>query len=132
MPQASGGRWWRDTAGRSKKGRVASTTTGRPPATNVALSAHVGRIKAGRFQHFVCVLCNAVLILFGSEREGRRLRLVLCLLAGVMGAATLWFLYLQTFVLRAFCSFCLLSASATLLIVLLSLLGWRAGANDPS
>jgi len=32
--------------------------------------------------------------------------------------ATLWFLYLQTVVLRAFCSYCLLSAVASTLIFL--------------
>ena len=72
----------------------------------------------------------AVLILFGGEREAGRLRLAFCLLASLMAAATLWFLYLQAFVLRAYCSFCLLSASTSLLIALLSLVGWRAGNRD--
>ncbi len=100
-------------------------------ASRYAVIAGIPTAAYGVMAYFLA-FSLAVLLLFGSGREGRRLRLALCLLAGVMGAATLWFLYLQTFVLRAYCSFCLLSASATLLIVLLSLLGWRAGANDPS
>lgn len=40
----------------------------------------------------------------------------LAVLAGVMLTATLGFLYLQTFVLKAFCEFCLLSAAMTFLL----------------
>ena len=76
----------------------------------------------------VCSL--AILILFAETKESRRLRLALCLLAGLMGGTTLWFLYLQMFVLRAYCSFCLLSAGTTLLILLLSVLGWRTVADE--
>ena len=79
---------------------------------------------------YFLVFSLAVLILFGGEREAGRLRLAFCLLASLMAAATLWFLYLQAFVLRAYCSFCLLSASTSLLIALLSLVGWRAGNRD--
>lgn len=43
-------------------------------------------------------------------------------LSGIMAAATLWFLYLQAFVIGAFCQFCLLSAitSFALLVVYLA------------
>ena len=83
----------------------------------------------GALAYFL-VFSLAILIFFADTKESRRWRLVLSLLAGLMGAATLWFLYLQALVLRAYCSFCLLSAGATLLIVLLSLLGWRSVADE--
>lgn len=38
---------------------------------------------------------------------------------------TIWFLYVQAFVLRAFCLYCLLSAAITLALVFLSLLFFR-------
>lgn len=39
-----------------------------------------------------------------------------------MLATTLWLLYLQSFVIRAFCTWCLLSAAITILLTLLTLL----------
>lgn len=41
-------------------------------------------------------------------------------LAAAMGLVTLWFLYLQAFVLRAFCQYCLLSAATTFTLVALA------------
>jgi uncharacterized membrane protein len=38
-----------------------------------------------------------------------------------MFLATLWFLYLQAFVIRAFCAYCLLSAAVTAALALLVL-----------
>jgi uncharacterized membrane protein len=63
--------------------------------------------------------------LFGESPGGGWAGKALSALALLMGSATLWLLYLQAFVLRAFCSFCLLSAAASLTLVLLSQLGWR-------
>ena len=98
-------------------------------ASRYAAIGGVPTAAYGAIAYFlVCSL--SILILFADAKESRRLRLSLCLLAGLMGGATLWFLYLQAFVLRAYCSFCLLSASATLLIVLLSVQGWRAVADE--
>ena len=98
-------------------------------ASRYAAIGGVPTAAYGAIAYFlVCSL--SILILFADAKESRRLRLSLCLLAGLMGGATLWFLYLQAFVLRAYCSFCLLSASATLLIVLLSVLGWRAVGDE--
>jgi uncharacterized membrane protein len=36
-----------------------------------------------------------------------------------MFLATLWFLYLQAFVIRAFCTYCLISAAVTTTLTLL-------------
>ena len=49
----------------------------------------------------------ATLAAFGYERA----RLVLSITVGVMFLSTLWLLYLQAFVIKAFCDYCLLSAA---------------------
>jgi uncharacterized membrane protein len=46
-------------------------------------------------------------------------RRLLAPLVAVMFLATLWFLYLQAFVIRAFCFYCLISAAVTTLLALL-------------
>src|SRR5215203_3759525 len=48
-------------------------------------------------------------------------RRLLVPLVAVMFLATLWFLYLQAFVIRAFCVYCLLSAAVTTTLTLLVL-----------
>jgi len=55
----------------------------------------------------------ATLAAFGSIRA----RHLLAPLVALMFAVTLWLLYLQAFVLRAFCQYCLLSAAITSLLV---------------
>ncbi len=41
----------------------------------------------------------------------------------LMFAATLWLLYVQAFVLRAFCAYCLLSAAVTTALVVVAAAG---------
>ncbi|NDD64832.1 MAG: vitamin K epoxide reductase family protein [Acidobacteria bacterium] len=60
----------------------------------------------------------ATLALYGSALAVRLLRIVVA----TMLATTIWLLYLQAFVLRAFCAWCLLSAALTTLLTLLVLL----------
>ena len=60
----------------------------------------------------------ATLALFGSVRAVQLLRLTV----GAMVAASLWFLYLQAFVLRSFCTWCLLSAAMTGLLLAIILI----------
>lgn len=48
-------------------------------------------------------------------------RKLLVPLVAVMFLATLWFLYLQAFVIRAFCTYCLISATVTTVLTLLVL-----------
>ncbi|MBV9926664.1 MAG: hypothetical protein JOZ96_16715 [Acidobacteria bacterium] len=48
-------------------------------------------------------------------------RKLLTPLVAVMFLATLWFLYLQAFVIRAFCTYCLISAAVTTTLTLLVL-----------
>ena len=50
---------------------------------------------------------------FGSART----RKFFALTVGAMFAATLWFLYVQAFVLHAFCRYCLFSAAITFLLM---------------
>jgi uncharacterized membrane protein len=49
----------------------------------------------------------------------RGARTLLAPLVALMFLATLWFLYLQAFVIRAFCVYCLLSATVTTTLALL-------------
>ena len=59
----------------------------------------------------------ATLAAFGYDRA----RIFLMWLVTAMFLATLWFLYLQAFVLHAFCPFCLFSAAVTFCIAGLTL-----------
>ena len=84
----------------------------------------------GAFAYFI-VFSFAILFLFGYKFT----RLPLLVLVAGMFLATLWFVYLQAFVIRAFCQFCLLSAAVTTLIaifllVLPKLQRVRGGVND--
>ncbi len=65
----------------------------------------------GAVAYFV-VFSLGVLIAYGYVR----LRGLLALTVGLMFLASLYFLYLQAFVLHAFCPFCLLSAALTFLL----------------
>lgn len=57
----------------------------------------------------------ATLAAFGSQRAGN----FLTVLVALMFAMTLWLLYLQAFVLKAYCQYCLLSAAITALLVII-------------
>jgi uncharacterized membrane protein len=59
----------------------------------------------------------ATLAAFGYDGARR----LLAPLVALMFLATLWFLYLQAFVIRAFCVYCLLSAAVTTTLALLVL-----------
>lgn len=63
----------------------------------------------------------ATLAVFGS----RQARTWLAILAVPMILTACWLFYLQAFVLHAFCEFCLLSATMTLLLTVLAFFGRR-------
>jgi uncharacterized membrane protein len=65
----------------------------------------------GAFAYF-CVFTFAIFAAFGYARA----RMFLIPTIGAMFLATLWFLYLQAFVLHAYCRYCLLSAAMTFLL----------------
>jgi len=73
--------------------------------------AHIGSIplaSVGAFAYFV-FFSLAILAAFGYGIA----RPLLALLVVVMFLTTLWLLYLQAFVIRHFCQYCLLSAAVT-------------------
>ena len=61
---------------------------------------------------YFTVFSLAILAVFGYAR----MRGVLTVVVGLMFAASLYFLYLQAFVLHAFCPFCLFSAALTFFV----------------
>jgi len=76
--------------------------------------ARIGRIPVaaiGTVAYF-SVFTFATFALFGYARA----RLFLALTITAMFLATLWFLYVQAFLLHAFCRYCLFSAAVTFLL----------------
>ena len=65
----------------------------------------------GALAYFVA-FSSATLAAFGYARA----RTLLMLIVIAMFGATLWLLYLQAFILHAFCPFCMLSAALTFLL----------------
>jgi uncharacterized membrane protein len=61
---------------------------------------------------YFCVFTFATFAAFGYVRA----RLFLILTISAMFLATLWFLYVQTFLLHAYCRYCLFSAATTFLL----------------
>ena len=57
----------------------------------------------------------STLAAFGSQRAGN----LLAVLVALMFAMSLWLVYLQAFVLHAFCQYCLLSAAITTLLAVI-------------
>jgi uncharacterized membrane protein len=64
---------------------------------------------------YFMVFSLATLAAFGYKVAGQLLAIVVA----IMFVTTLWLLYLQGFVIRAFCQFCLLSALVTLILTAL-------------
>ena len=61
---------------------------------------------------------TALLAAFGYPK----CRALFALLVGVMFVTTLWLLYLQAFVLHAFCDYCLFSAGVTTVLTLIAIM----------
>ncbi len=79
----------------------------------------------GAFAYF-SVFTAATLAAFGYRWAGA----YLALLVGPMLGTTLWLLYVQAFVLHAFCDYCLLSAAFTLSLVGLVIAERLLGRTD--
>ena len=85
--------------------------------------AHVGPIPLamiGAFAYFV-FFSLAILAAFGYGF----VRPLLLILVSFMFLATLWLLYLQGFVIRHFCQYCLLSAAVTTILTVLVMMASR-------
>lgn len=92
--------------------------------------AHVGPVPLaaiGAIAYFV-VFSLAVLATFGYG-FARPLILIIVIL---MFLATLWLLYLQAFVIRHFCQYCLLSAAVTTTLAVLAIIASRTKTHVTS
>jgi uncharacterized membrane protein len=70
---------------------------------------------------YFSVFSLAILALFGYRIAGQ----LLPLLAIAMCLVSLWLIYLQAFVIHAFCQFCLISAAVTFVLTGLAIVLWR-------
>ena len=70
---------------------------------------------------YFSVFSLAILTLFGYRIAG----LLLIPLVAVMCLVSLWLIYLQAFVIHAFCQYCLLSAAITFVLTALVFVAWR-------
>ena len=82
-----------------------------------SLYSEIGGIPLALFGAlaYFTVFSLATLAAFGDERMWKILSVVVALMA----VFSLWLLYLQAFVIGAFCQFCLLSAGTTFTLLLL-------------
>jgi uncharacterized membrane protein len=87
---------------------VASSGCQEVLASSYAAIGKVPTASLGALAYFAA-FSLATLAAFGY----RSARTLLTLLVAVMFATTLWLLYVQAFVLHAFCDYCLLSAAVT-------------------
>ncbi len=72
---------------------------------------------------YFSVFSLATLAIFSYRMAGR----LLLPLVGGMFLVSLYLVYLQAFVIRAFCQYCLLSAAVTMGLMVLALLAWKKG-----
>lgn len=88
---------------------IASTGCSEVLASDYASLGRIPLAFLGALAYFTAFSC-ATLAAFGYNRAGSLLAIVV---AGML-VTTLWLLYVQAFVLHAFCDYCLLSAGLTL------------------
>ena len=75
---------------------------------------------------YFSVFSLAILALFGYRVAGQ----LLTLLVTAMCLVSLWLIYLQAFVIHAFCQFCLMSAAVTFVLTGLVFVLWRVRKSD--
>jgi uncharacterized membrane protein len=75
---------------------------------------------------YFAVFSIATLAAFGYRLAGH----LLIPLVGVMCITSLWLIYLQAFVIRAYCQYCLFSAAVTFTLTILVLVAWRIGRKS--
>jgi len=92
--------------------------------------AHVGPVPLatiGAIAYFI-VFSLAVLAAFGYGFARPPILIIVIL----MFLATLWLLYLQAFVIRHFCQYCLLSAAVTTTLAVLAIIASRQKPRTPT
>ena len=92
-------------------------------SSSYAVVAGIPLAAVGAAAYF-SVFSLAILAIFGY-RVARKL---LVPLTGLMVLISLWLIYLQAFVIRAFCQFCLLSAGITIALAIVVFLAWKKGS----
>lgn len=100
-------------SGRSVRCVVVSGCDAVLSSSYATVAGSVPLAAAGALAYFA-VFSLATLAAFGYRVRGP-----LAALVALMFAFTLWLLYVQAFVLRAFCTYCLLSAAVTTALALL-------------
>ncbi len=73
---------------------------------------------------YFSVFSLSTLAAFGYRIAGK----LLLPLVGAMVLVSLWLFYLQAFVIRAFCQFCLLSAAITIALAIIVFFAWKKGS----
>src|SRR6185369_4844188 len=91
-------------------------------SSSYAVVAGIPLAAVGAAAYF-SVFSLAILAIFGYRLAGK----LLVPLTGLMVLISLWLIYLQAFVIRAFCQFCLLSAAITIVLFVIALLAWKKG-----
>jgi len=102
-------------AGRSVKCTIVSGCS-EVLSSQYASLGNIPLASVGAFAYFT-VFSLATLAAFGYKGMGKMLAVVVML----MFLFSLWLVYLQAFVIRAFCQFCLLSALVTFVLAVLVL-----------
>ena len=92
-------------------------------SSSYAVVAGIPLAAVGAAAYF-SVFSLAILAIFGYRVAGK----LLVPLTGLMVLISLWLIYLQAFVIRAFCQFCLLSAAITIVLFVIALLAWKKGS----
>ena len=89
-----------------------------------ATVAGVPLAGVGAVAYFV-VFSLAILAVFKYDFAGK----LLAIAVSLMFLTTLWLLYLQAFVIKHFCQFCLLSAAVTTVLMVLVVIAIRRSRN---
>lgn len=114
----------------TKIGVVCSLVTGcdRVLASDYAVLLGVPAALLGLLYYALLIL----LTLFYLVRPDRRLLWTMAIIVSLGVIVSLWFLYLQIFVIKSYCEYCLLSASLTLgIFFIIAFYGLRRSERVP-
>ena len=92
-------------------------------SSSYAVVAGIPLAAIGAAAYFT-VFSLATLAIFGYRVAGK----LLAPLTALMALVSLWLIYLQAFVIRAFCQFCLLSAAITIIMFVIAFVAWKKGS----